>query len=260
MEVKAGSSFTPYYFHADGLGSITGLSDATGTMVQTYGYDAFGNVTVSGSGNIAQPFAFTGREYDTETQMYFYRARYYDPQAGRFVTRDPIGFEGGDFNLYGYVGNNTVNYVDSFGFYTEIIVWQPVTWGSSSFGHISANVNGINYSWAPGGWDSNPSASSYAQNQEKFRSGVGTILRLTPDQEKKLIECYAKKRKDYNTFTNNCGDPHKECLKEATGMTFSDSNFPVNIGNDLLNSIYLDRLKFYQGPSRDYWRDAPWAH
>jgi len=69
VEVKAGAGYTPYYYHADGLGSITGLSDATGTMVQTYSYDAFGNVTATGS--VSQPFMFTGREYDAETAMYF---------------------------------------------------------------------------------------------------------------------------------------------------------------------------------------------
>ena len=116
MEVKNGAGYTPYYYHADGLGSITGLSDATGTMVQTYSYDAFGNVTVFGSGNVAQPFAFTGREYDAETSMYFYRARYYDPQAGRFVTKDPIGFAGGDVNLSTYVQNDPINSVDPNGF------------------------------------------------------------------------------------------------------------------------------------------------
>ena len=126
MEAKSGAGYTPYYYHADGLGSITGLSDATGTMVQTYGYDAFGNVTVSGSGNVSQPFMFTGREYDTETQMYFYRARYYDPQAGRFVTKDPIGFGGGDFNLFTYVKNNSIRYNDPEGLYTQIIQWAVV--------------------------------------------------------------------------------------------------------------------------------------
>ena len=113
MEVKSGAGYTPYYYHADGLGSITGLSDATGTMVQTYGYDAFGNVTASGS--VSQPFMFTAREYDAETGMYFYRARYYDPQAGRFVTKDPIGFAGGDVNLFAYINNNPVIYNDPFG-------------------------------------------------------------------------------------------------------------------------------------------------
>jgi len=119
VEVKAGASYTPYYYHADGLGSITGLSDATGTMVQTYSYDAFGNVTPSGS--VSQPFRFTGREYDAETSMYFYRARYYDPVVGRFVTKDPIGFAGGDVNLFAYVSANPIIYRDSSGFWADSI-------------------------------------------------------------------------------------------------------------------------------------------
>jgi len=130
VEVKAGASYTPYYYHADGLGSITGLSDATGTMVQTYSYDAFGNVTPSGA--ISQPFAFTGREYDAETSMYFYRARYYDPVVGRFVTRDPIGFAGGDVNLFAYVENSPVNLIDPDGLESAAGSrggFGPISWG-----------------------------------------------------------------------------------------------------------------------------------
>jgi len=61
------------------------------------------------------PFMFTGREYDSETGLYFYRARYYDPAIGRFISEDPIGFEGGDLNLYAYVRNNPVNFSDPTG-------------------------------------------------------------------------------------------------------------------------------------------------
>ena len=101
-----------YYYHADGLGSITALSNASGSIVQTYSYDSFGNITQTGS--ITQPYTFTAREYDSETGMYFYRARYYDPKVGRFVTKDPIGFKGG-INQYVYVKNNPVNNVDPSG-------------------------------------------------------------------------------------------------------------------------------------------------
>jgi YD repeat-containing protein len=77
-----------YYYHADGLGSITALSNSSGTIVQTYTYDSFGNITQTGS--INQPYTYTAREYDSETGMYFYRARYYDPKVGRFVTNDLV--------------------------------------------------------------------------------------------------------------------------------------------------------------------------
>ena len=71
----------------------------------------------------SQPYSFTGREWDSETGLYFYRARYYDPEAGRFISRDPIGFTGGDMNLYGYVGNNPLNAIDPMGLasYTGIL-------------------------------------------------------------------------------------------------------------------------------------------
>ena len=103
VEIRNGATYIPHYYHADGLGSITALSNSEGAVVQRYEYDSFGNLIVTTQGNIAQPYAFTGREYDSETGMYFYRARYYDPKFGRFITKDPIGFAGGDVNLYAYV-------------------------------------------------------------------------------------------------------------------------------------------------------------
>ena len=64
--------------------------------------------------SIANPFAYTGREWDKETGLYYYRARYYTSQIGRFISEDPIGFTGG-INLYVYVGNNPVNKIDPLG-------------------------------------------------------------------------------------------------------------------------------------------------
>jgi len=102
------------FYHADGLGSIVALTNAAGSVVQTYNYDSFGNITQSGG--INQPYTYTAREYDNETGLYYYRARYYDPKAGRFITRDPISFAGGDVNLYAYVKNNPLNWIDPWGF------------------------------------------------------------------------------------------------------------------------------------------------
>ena len=121
-----------WYVHADGLGSITSLTDTNGTIVQTYTYDSFGNITQAGS--ITQPFTYTGREYDSETGMYFYRARYYDPKVGRFVTKDPIGFDGGDVNLYNYVGGSPINHTDPYGlfqFVNPYTYWRDFFRGSS---------------------------------------------------------------------------------------------------------------------------------
>jgi RHS repeat-associated protein len=107
-----------YYYHADGLGSIIALTDTSMRTVQTYEYDFFGNGAFGGlhdmKNRIKQPYAFTGREFDRDTRMYYYRARYYDPSTGRFTQVDPIGYDGG-LNLYAYVGGNPVNAVDPWG-------------------------------------------------------------------------------------------------------------------------------------------------
>jgi RHS repeat-associated protein len=87
-------------------------------------------------GEVKQSYGFTGREWDKETGLYYYRARYYDPKGGRFISKDPIGFEGGDVNLYRYVGNDPVDWVDPSGLFcgsgiSEIFI--PDSFGRYNF-------------------------------------------------------------------------------------------------------------------------------
>jgi len=101
------------FYNADGLGSVTSLSNAGGAVAQTHSFDSFGKQT-SSSGSLTNPFQYTGRDSDTETNLYFYRARYYDPTVGRFISEDPLGFEAGP-NFYKYVSDDPLNYADPFG-------------------------------------------------------------------------------------------------------------------------------------------------
>ena len=81
-----------YFYHSDGLGSVTDLTNTTGTIAQSYVYDSFGNiVTQTGTlpAGISNPYTYTGREFDAESGLFYYRARYYDPAAGRFISPDP---------------------------------------------------------------------------------------------------------------------------------------------------------------------------
>jgi RHS repeat-associated protein len=106
-------SSTTSYYQTDGLGSVTSLSTGAGALANTYAYDSFGKTTPAGS--IVNSFQYTGREFDAETNLYFYRARYYNPSLQRFISEDPTEFDSGDTNLYAYVGNNPLSWIDPFG-------------------------------------------------------------------------------------------------------------------------------------------------
>ncbi len=109
---KAGISS---FYHADGLGSITELTNNLGAIVQSYTYSSFGKIEFQLDANFDQPYTFTARELDSETGLYHYRARALDSSIGRFLQQDPMGFAGGDFNLYTYVANQPVNLLDPLG-------------------------------------------------------------------------------------------------------------------------------------------------
>lgn len=109
--IKGGASF---FYHVDHLGSITRITDEAGTVINDYSYDAYGRIE-SATEAVSQPYAYTGRELDTESGLYYYRARYYDPQTGRFLSEDPIGFAAGDLNTYRYVWNSPQSWRDPSG-------------------------------------------------------------------------------------------------------------------------------------------------
>jgi len=107
-----------FYFHRDHQGSIIALTDEAGQIVEHITYDnTYGKVLnhFKQEENLTlNPYGYTGREMDAH-DLYYYRARYYDPNTQRFLSLDPIGFEAGDFNFYRYVGNDPINFVDPSG-------------------------------------------------------------------------------------------------------------------------------------------------
>jgi RHS repeat-associated protein len=109
MNTIAGAEF---YYHQDALGSVVALSNASGFLVETYAYGPYGETGEASA--VSNPFRYTGREFDAETGLYYYRARYYSADLGRFLEPDPIGF-GDGMNVYAYVGNNPINFVDPLG-------------------------------------------------------------------------------------------------------------------------------------------------
>jgi RHS repeat-associated protein len=116
-------SATTSYYEADGLGSVTSLTSAAGAVAQTYSFDSFGNI-VATTGSLTNSFRYTSREFDAETGLYFYRSRYFDPSAGRFLSEDPLTFRGG-IDFYSYTRNRPVSNVDPFGTQEPVPVPTP---------------------------------------------------------------------------------------------------------------------------------------
>lgn len=115
LQAKVGPGGATYFYHHDSRGSTVALTDGTGTVINAYAYGPFGEITRRREA-VANRFTYVGAHgvQDDGDGLFFMRHRYYDARTGRFVSRDPIGFDGG-YNLYGYVGGDVANEVDPSG-------------------------------------------------------------------------------------------------------------------------------------------------
>ncbi|MDD5243710.1 MAG: DUF6531 domain-containing protein [Syntrophorhabdaceae bacterium] len=140
-----------FCYHFNATGSTVALTDDSGAIVNSYAYDPFGKIT-DRQEYVEQPFTFVG-QYGVMTEpngFYYMRARYYDPQVGRFISEDPLGFEGGDVNLYAYAGNNPVMLIDPWGKCGENASYQSpwyVSWvpGQAAWDNAQTNLANGNY-------------------------------------------------------------------------------------------------------------------
>jgi len=148
-----------YYYHGDDMHNVVKLTDSDGQVVEGYDYgdygtpefyDANGALTGATASAFGNPYLFTGREWDEELGLYYYRNRYMDPGLGRFVSRDPLGLWGDPLNLgngYTYAASNPWTLVDPFGLAAGNSNRLP-RWGERSYLEEVFAV-GKGYFWDP---------------------------------------------------------------------------------------------------------------
>ena len=219
--------------------------------------DPFGN-TLSKAGPLADAntYRFSSKDYHQNSGLYYYGYRFYDPNLQRWLNRDPIG-ELGAINLYGFVGNNPINFVDPFGLLTAVFVGGPSPADAQNssgnpFGHAAIAFTGQGiFSF---GTPENPGSSftDFLNNQAKYRDGTVYILNTTPEQEKAMIDYLEKvkqERPKLGRYPDNCAHRTTEALKAGgaapaglTRMPHGDSfdlgknvngNWPSGIGDAL---------------------------
>ena len=143
----------PLYYAGDANGNVTDVLDQDGALAAHYEYDPFGNaIALSGAQADANPYRFSSKYWDTETGFYYYGYRFYSPELGRWINRDPIG-ESGGVNLDGYVNNSPINRIDYLGYLSAItdpsLIYPP---GFSGNPHMNASpCGGVAWSITWGG-------------------------------------------------------------------------------------------------------------
>jgi RHS repeat-associated protein len=226
-----------HYYHYNGIGTVTNLTDNEGNLIQSYIYDAFGNILSvdsypPGRGTITNRYRFSTKEYSSKSGLIYFGARYYDPRVGRWITKDLIPA----VNLYVYCKNNPLNLVDPFGldtYYVNRVMGGESTQDSTptttptnnpySHSFVAITDNGTvtdTFSWGNGGqsrWFHNDPVDMAAA-QKAIDTGVGVDWYGGEDLDPFVAAEYEKRKNEtdpYNVATNNCKQKAGRLLKDA---------------------------------------------
>jgi len=224
LEPKA---FFPCY---DANGNVTDYVSTNGTVVARYVYDAYGNL-ISSSGNMVNDFSilFSSKYLDRETGLYYYGYRYYSPELGRWLNRDPIGEDGGR-NLYGMSYNALTYLVDSLGaavsttgdfagdFFgalgDELSTYRP-RWRD---GGIDFRIPGMNWGgrgWGNGGWNPETGEPYPEPGDPDYKKPVNDFDECSEQHDRDINACPKCPVEDNRKCVGNADGKMGDCLSKA---------------------------------------------
>ena len=156
------------------------------SRITTGTYDSFGNIIAS-TGTLTNSSRYTGREFDTKTSLYYYRARYYDPAAGRFLREDPFGFQAGA-NFYAYTLNQPSNFTDPLGLDIAVVENGPTAPSNGDplgnpVGHTALCISGAGVFSFGNNTPLGSSCTDYLKKQASRRDTIVRIIHTTPAQD-----------------------------------------------------------------------------
>lgn len=238
-----------YYYHSDALGSIAAITDGTGSVVESYRHSSYGvpiiydddGLEIGGS-SIGNRYLFAGREYDQETSLCHYLYRERDPNIGNFLSKDPLGSDGG-LNLYSYTSNNPINWIDRWGLKTEVGFEEPQ--GFNPFGHSFIKIDQYVYDFGKYGKEKQGEVRRRSE-EDLFADERGQQLSEVPlsrrqeDILRKRLEESVGKNYRYDKMRNNCADFVEDRLR-GVGVDFPEDG--IEFPRDTLKQVDVYRNK-----------------
>ncbi len=176
--MKVGPEY--YFYHNDHLGTPQKMTAVNGAVVWSATYSSFGEAEIDPASTVENNLRFPGQYYDSETGIHYNFYRYYNPETGRYITTDPIGFEGG-FNLFVYVLNNPSGWIDPMGL-------NPYKWG-----------------YCGPGYRAGPGRECWPTDDPKYQ--------CPPGYYKAGKECFPKTMDEYPCGAGRIDDGHGSCVK-----------------------------------------------
>jgi RHS repeat-associated protein len=241
-EVVSGTNAGKYYYALDHLGSVTELTDATGSVRADYQYDPWGRQTKLG-GDLNADFGFAGYYFHAPSSLNLAALRAYDPALGRWLSRDPVLRKSGSANTYTYVDDEPIDALDPFGADTVYVgVYNvggtgiPEQHASIDLGdgytgfYPDPNVGAFNSSGAP---TSTGVIRDPSNNENQSPSFVIPIYNVSPDQIQQMKDYINQMRNNpcppkYNLINNNCASFVRNVLG-AGGINIGSGNSPLSV-------------------------------